>query len=448
VNPPPAFAGGECDVAVIGAGCAGLAAATHLRAAGLTTCLLEAAPTPGGRCQTQISAILHHTPFDAGAQWFHNSEHNPLLAQVQKAGIATTQGPAQGLTKFLYQSTLAPHHADLYQVAEASWIKTLTAKLSGPDISVREAADSLLAEDPFAATVETFEANLIAAAPAGDLSLQDWHTLRLTGTNTTAPLGLGAAVLQTLTLPAGPVHLNTIVTEIDATTTTHITITTNHGTLRAQSIILTVSIGVLQSESIKFTPALPQTILAALNGLRMGQMTKLALPATGPGRLDCPPGTDVVRRVAPQEGTGVFTVMWPSAHAYVTAFTGARLAQTLESTPLAEATQYVRDDLTAIFGAEAKLLFSNPQALRTRWGQNPFTRGAYAYARPGHAAARQALSTPIWDGRLLIAGEANAPQNLAGTAAGAYLAGLQAAQEIYLFSKTSAQRLVRKADSV
>lgn len=43
----------DVDVVIVGAGAAGLAAAQHLTRAGLTTVVLEAAPTVGGRMSTE-----------------------------------------------------------------------------------------------------------------------------------------------------------------------------------------------------------------------------------------------------------------------------------------------------------------------------------------------------------------------------------------------------------
>jgi monoamine oxidase len=56
-------------------------------------------------------------------------------------------------------------------------------------------------------------------------------------------------------------------------------------------------------------------------------------------------------------------------------------------------------------------------------------RGAYAYARPGAAAARLRLGEPLPGGRLVFAGEACHP-TLGGTLAGAWLSGQQAARRV------------------
>jgi monoamine oxidase len=62
----------------------------------------------------------------------------------------------------------------------------------------------------------------------------------------------------------------------------------------------------------------------------------------------------------------------------------------------------------------------------TAWLQDPWSRGSYSYALPGHAGDRAALAAPI-DNRLFFAGEATSP-NFFSTAHGAWLSGLAAAE--------------------
>ena len=60
------------------------------------------------------------------------------------------------------------------------------------------------------------------------------------------------------------------------------------------------------------------------------------------------------------------------------------------------------------------------------WWTDPFARGSYSIADPGHAAAREALRAPIGE-RIWLAGEATAGGG-AMTVGGAYLEGERAAQ--------------------
>lgn len=61
----------------------------------------------------------------------------------------------------------------------------------------------------------------------------------------------------------------------------------------------------------------------------------------------------------------------------------------------------------------------------TDWGVDPFSRGAYSHALPGHAGDRARLRQSVED-RLFLAGEGTAPTYY-GTAHGAWMEGERAA---------------------
>jgi monoamine oxidase len=64
----------------------------------------------------------------------------------------------------------------------------------------------------------------------------------------------------------------------------------------------------------------------------------------------------------------------------------------------------------------------------SRWSHDPFARGSYSHALPGHAGDRALLATPV-DNRLFFAGEATSP-NFFSTAHGARDSGERAAGEV------------------
>ncbi|MBV9966373.1 MAG: FAD-dependent oxidoreductase, partial [Alphaproteobacteria bacterium] len=68
----------EVDVAVIGAGAAGIAAARRLSAERLNVIVFEAQDGIGGRCVTDTKTF--GMPFDLGAHWIHTPDANPLIA--------------------------------------------------------------------------------------------------------------------------------------------------------------------------------------------------------------------------------------------------------------------------------------------------------------------------------------------------------------------------------
>jgi monoamine oxidase len=91
VTPRLRAAGADLDVAIVGAGAAGLAAAKALRRAGRNCVLLEARSRIGGRAFTDRSLGLS---FDAGAQYIHWAERNPWrrIAQEMGAELADEAG--------------------------------------------------------------------------------------------------------------------------------------------------------------------------------------------------------------------------------------------------------------------------------------------------------------------------------------------------------------------
>ena len=89
-------------------------------------------------------------------------------------------------------------------------------------------------------------------------------------------------------------------------------------------------------------------------------------------------------------------------------FFGGRLAHELEASGPGAFFDFAVAELVELFGsgirARLRLL------VETGWGRDPFARGSYSYARPGHADARAALAAPL-DGRVFFAGEACSPHD-------------------------------------
>ncbi len=75
----------SCDLVIIGAGAAGLAAARAAIAAGLNIELVEAASRIGGRGFTDTTSFP--APFDMGCQWLHAATINPYTAIADRLGI-------------------------------------------------------------------------------------------------------------------------------------------------------------------------------------------------------------------------------------------------------------------------------------------------------------------------------------------------------------------------
>jgi len=84
---------------------------------------------------------------------------------------------------------------------------------------------------------------------------------------------------------------------------------------------------------------------------------------------------------------------------------------------------FAADELARLFGNGIRKQMG-PLA-STAWLQDPWSRGSYSFALPGHADDRAVLAAPV-DDRLFFAGEACSP-NFFSTAHGAWLSGITAA---------------------
>ncbi|WP_158743389.1 NAD(P)/FAD-dependent oxidoreductase [Acidisphaera sp. L21] len=406
-------------LAVIGGGVAGLAAAAALRRQGRQVILIEASGRIGGRAHTTIPALLE-APFDHGAAWLHAAERNPLAAMARQFGIRTLDSGAERVhrTRLPGRFTVAAEDA-AYAQAEAAFHERAAAALAGPDVSLAEAVGPIAAL-PWMPSVVNWEAPVIAAADASALSLRDWHTNLLEGSNWEVEGGLGAFIARRL---AGPVQLNTVATAIDWGGP-GVRVETSAGTIYADACIVTVSTGVLAAGKIRFSPALPVATQEAIDGLPMGLLSKVALRAAGADRLDVPDSCGIDQCVPAIDAPAMTIVAWPHGQDHAICFAGGSHAAELDRR--GELEGFARDQLRGLFGRRADGAF-RPGAVVTAWAADPWTLGAYAYARPGCAGARGVLGTPLAGGRLIFAGEATRTDGLAGTVGGAFLAGEEAA---------------------
>ena len=406
---------------VVGAGVAGLAAAARLREAGLSCELLEASGRIGGRAHT---VSVGGEPFDAGASWLHAAERNPLVPIAKAAGDRLLDSDASIGWMPMVRGRPATEAERADREATETRLAEITDRAAAKpaDMSFARAMDPL-ADRPWLASIEMFEATLIAAADSRDLSLRDWRANELDGGNFQVAGGLGEFVARRLATNA---RRETPVSRIvwgDG-----VTVETPRGSLRAGAAIVTVSTGVLRAEKIRFDPALPDSHLAALAGLPMGLLDKVALLPTGDDRLGLPTCRGVSNRLERRHAPAMSFLAFPFGAAYLMGFVGGSTAWELARQGGAAQEDFAVAQLSAALGRD--LSGQVRSALATSWGTDPHYLGSYAYARVGHAGARAVLAEPLAEGRLVFAGEAVALDGLAGTVGGAWRSGVAAAETI------------------
>ena len=73
------------DVAIIGAGAAGLGAANALKNSGLSVLVLEARDRVGGRAHTIMASP--DVTFDVGCGWLHSADENSFVGIAEQLGF-------------------------------------------------------------------------------------------------------------------------------------------------------------------------------------------------------------------------------------------------------------------------------------------------------------------------------------------------------------------------
>jgi monoamine oxidase len=398
----------EFDVIIIGAGAAGVAAARRLKATPLSVKVLEARGRIGGRAWTIDGG---GNALDLGCGWLHSAEENDWSALAAELGLHLDRTPPPWSRPALTRNFPQAEQAD-FRAALLRFYERLDA--AADDEPDHRAVDLL---EPGCRWNELINAlsTYINGVELDRVSVRDYGRYHDTGVNWRVREGYGRLIEAAAR--GCDLTLECPVTRIDHSGR-RIRVHTPQGALDARAVIITVPPSVIAADAITFTPALPDKVAAA-HALPLGLADKLFLRLDAPD--DFPPETRIVG-ATDRAATATYHLR-PFGRPLVEVYFGGAFARELEAQADGFA-QFARAQLAALLGADAAKRI-HPLAA-SAWGRDPFARGAYSYARIGHADARAALAAPV-DERLFFAGEACSRHDFS-TAHGAYRTGVAAAE--------------------
>lgn len=449
---------GPFDVAIVGAGPAGIGAARALLGSGKSVVVLEARDRLGGRAHSDNEAFPDIS-VDLGAEWFMqvfptgpNTTYNPLYDLAIASGKADELGVTPDPQSIRLHSgplTLATPEELLDPLAMAAALNGAIfgyGALSGcdpnacdpsafADISVEEAARA-------AGGLPSLPWYKFASAPivnATGASLDNVSVLDLWLLQSPSPLpavgpdhhlirsGMGNFISS---LADGiPVKRRTPVTAIEWGGANGVRLATPNGTVQARTVIVTVPMGVLSSGQIAFSPALPTPHLATFDQLPMAVVEKTWLRFSQPifGIADQQTYLGQILRddVIPPDiqfnffGTNVMACI-----------VGGDVALDLVRDGRDALIDFARQSAADLFGPPPPGV--TVTATTSSWYTEEYTRGAYTHAIPGGVGARltlasDAMSADLLANQIFFAGEACAPLTTRGSLHGAYLSGQRAA---------------------
>lgn len=407
----------QFDVAIVGAGVTGLAAAQKLQILGKSVVVLEASSRIGGRAFTDRTSFT--TPIDLGCAWLHQADRNPLTPLARALNFTLIDH--EQATHHYWHQGISANAADLKALNAASQaIERKMKSLGRVDMSM-----SSLLTTPGDWTEQMALRLMVELNSGGDAESTSAHGIHVedaTPPNWLVQEGMGRIVESLAT--GVQVALNTCVSEIEQRAH-DVRVVTSAGDIMAEHCLVTVSTGVLRAEAIRFRPALENATLSALDALPMGHFNKVVL------EFDAPlPGftagdwLSAAQQFQPDKA--LLFVVNPFGSNLVIALAGGTYGRQLSSMPHKESETEVMLQLKECLGGwhGRKLV----RSLTTDWSTNPLFHGGYAYLKTHGGKAKKALSNGGTD-RIHFAGEATAT-HLAQTCGGAYLTGIHVAQRI------------------
>ena len=374
--------------------------------------MLEARDRLGGRGHTFMAAP--DITFDAGCGWLHSADKNSFvqIASQLKFEIDKTRPPWREQS---FDAVFpANERADFIKALDAFQERAEKAAASGRDCAASTLLEPGNRWNPMIDALSTY----INGCELDRVSILDMAAYDDTEINWRVRRGYGA-LIAAYGAPC-PVALNTQVRLIDHSGK-RLRIETSQGTLSAAKVVVTVPTNLIAEEAIRFVPALPVKVNAA-RGLPLGLADKVMLALDRPEAL---PADGNLRGATMRTAMGSYHLR-PFGQPCIEGFFGGRFAQQLEDAGEGALAAQAIEEIVALLGSQFRARLK-PLA-ESRWAHDPFARGSYSHALPGHAGDRTVLAAAV-DGRLFFAGEATSP-NFFSTAHGARDSGERAAREV------------------
>jgi len=405
---------GDVDVAIIGAGAAGIAAARRVAAANRRFALVEASDRIGGRCITDTRSV--GVPFDRGAHWIWGADISAIAQAATRSGIDIYPAPPGQKVRVGRRNARESEMEDFLSALVRGRRAIEEASRRG-DGSCAQALPKDLGE--WQRTVEFVLGPATFGKDLNEISTADFA--RVAERDTAAFCRIGFGGLLARLAERIPVQLSTPVTRIYFGNRGGLEIETEKGKFSARTAIVTVSTSVLASGQIKM-PELPRRHSDAAARLSLGSQDHIALelPGNPLGLLR----DDLLFEKTDNARTGAVLGNL-SGTTLCTVTVGGKFGRDLAGQGERAMVAFATDWLAGLFGNDVKSAVKRTAA--TQWGAAPYVFGASSAAAPGAQAGRKALMESIGT-RLWLAGEA-AHETQFGTVNGAWESGERAATE-------------------
>ena len=424
-------------IIIIGAGAAGISSALYLKSLGITPIILEASNRRGGRCLTQN---LGDFKVDLGASWIHSyGDSNQIRDWVRKNKyplVNEPQGERQYFDeiegKFTITQLLEQHEnaSELIETAqrrgkdneEANLYDLINPEYENIKKSQKDFQNRVLdmmlnkTEHYYAASLEELSAYYFDHTEYGEY-----------GGDATPKDGYGT-LMEKMSEGLDIIY-NQEVIEINYSEGKVEVKTKNGEKFEANYAIITVSLGILKKNLIKFNPELPKEKQKVIDKLGFGLMNKIILRFRKNfwgSNVSCFSISSVERGKFP------WFFNFSNEKNVLCCFVTDKFAKNLEKLTDQEIIDSVMEYLHKLYKNEKEIELEG--YIITKWGQNPFALGSYSFFAAGSKPSdcdtlKESILKTVY-----FAGEACYKKNI-GVCHGAYATGVEAAKSLIFENK-------------
>lgn len=431
----------EYDCVVIGAGISGTAAASALHSKGLRVIVLEARDRIGGRVYTTQTTLSNGKKFevDLGASWIHGAgSDNPLVGLLKEAGVKVSRKSTDYDNTELFYSNGSPVSYSQEMKYEATWeefMSFLGEKQDQYDYDpgLKTVVNSFIKEKKLTGqNLRAFNYGLNVnieleyAAPISNLSLWFDEDEGLSGEDVLV-LGGYEGVVEYLASGLD-IALNSTVKTIDYSKNDQVTVSIEQPgdvpskSYTAKAVVVTLPLGVLQDDSVRFIPRLPKVNTNAIKSLGFGLLNKCVLIFE---KAFWGSEVEFIERIDAMGGFEEILSLMPAAKAPVLyGFNAADYAEDLEKRTDEQTCGEMLARLRTIWDDAPNYL----GCFVSRWGLDPYSKGSYSYTTPlmGYKKSHRDVGKSVGQNRVQFAGEHTSLDNPA-TVHGALTSGYEAA---------------------
>ncbi len=433
----------RCDVAIVGAGVAGLVAMRTLEEVGIGTLVIEARDRMGGRISTVRDPRVPH-PIEVGAEFVHGSapeletitrEAQLLVYAVDGHRWRSRRRRLTRLENFWERLEVVARYLDARK-SDCSFASFLDDEPGG-----RRAADARTLTRSFVEGFHAADARRISTRALADGGIPEdpeaQRQLRIVDGYDRVPHWLARDFAERIATGSVVERIEWAPDDVELSVRHAGTV----ARVAARAAIITAPLGVLlapagEPGAIAFSPSLP-ILDRVRTRLTMGSVVRVALlfkERWWTQRIMSVPSGASLESMSFLHGDSadipVWWTLYPVQSSLMTGWAGGPAAERLAGRSIDEIQRRAVAALGENLGVPRGRVERQLEAFWTHdWQSDPYSRGAYSYALVGGSGAAAQLARSI-EGTLWFAGEAADPEGRNGTVHGAIGSGRRAARSV------------------